>query len=535
MINMMNQELIKGRLGEVFSGEEIERIKFSKINPKKDVLSSIFESLSKNREKYAQFYTHKEIVDFILDNIPLEENYKVLDPACGAGAFLIEVLSRNNHQPNKVYGIDIDPLAINLCKLNAELTTEKKLINLFNRNSLQDINNFSDLKKEDFDIIIGNPPFKSLKKDEYDSNDPLFRLVSNGTVNSASLMIVRSFQLLKEGGYLAFVLPKNLLRVDSFSKLRKFILSNFCIKIIFDLDHHFKDVRCDEIVLVLKKTNSEKERDSNLVRIIPYKKGTEFGKALDYKIKQSEFKEYSFYPLFYNEKVMGLAKRLLGVNSKLKDNAQIFRGISISSASKLLSKEIVGNKMVCYRGDSIKRFGIKYPLFLDIQKLKISDKKKLERLMKDKIVIQNICSKEGGIFAMLSSSKEASIDTVTNIIPNEKKNLKFLIGLLNSKLSNFFMTFVIYLNSNFTMHTDKIYIGEIPFKQPEDAKLEEINNLVDELMQIEDKYSDEFFNTYSKLNNYIYKLYNLNSQEVMIIENSLKEVMSKKQNGRKDE
>lgn len=531
----MEEVIIKEKLKGIFPKEEIDLINFTKINLKKDILSSIFEILSKNREKYAQFYTHKELINFILDNVPLKEDSLVLDPACGAGAFLIEVLARNKNNSNNVFGIDIDPLAIKLCDLNAELNTERKLKNLFNKNTLKNSELGEVLEKNKFDLIVGNPPFKNLKKDniEYDIKDPIFKEVSSGSVNSATLMIAKSFELLKEGGYLGFVLPKNLIRVESFSKLRSFILDNFCIKTLLDIDHHFKDVRGDQIILILQKEKSENVRANNRVRIIPYKKGAGFELENSYLIDQKDFQKYSFYPLFYNQKVKKLADKLLNIDIRLKDitNNQIFRGVSISSNHKAISKDNKPNSIVCYRGDSIKRFGIKYPLYLDINELNSSEKNKVNRLQEEKVIIQNICSKEGGIFATTSNQDELSLDTVTNIILKNKDYHKFIIGLLNSKISNFFMTFIIYLNSNFTMHTDRIYLGKIPVRVPEKKQLAEINNFVEKLLQIKEKYSPEFFEVYNQLNNYLYKLYDLNNEEILIIEDSLRRVMSKKQNG----
>src|SRR3989344_2727782 len=535
MTSIMKTELVKEHLIEIFSKDEIAQIDFSKVNPKKDILSSIFESLSKNREQYAQFYTHKEIVEFILDNLPINDKSKILDPACGAGAFLIEVISRYNIKPENIFGIDIDPLAISLCKLNSELTKDIKLVNLFNKNSLENIYASGNLERESFDFIIGNPPFKNITKEEYDSKDNLFKEVISGSVNSATLMIARSFELLKNNGYLAFVLPKNLLRVESFNKLRMFILSNFKINLIIDLDHHFKDVRCDQIVLILQKEKLEINRNRNIVKIIPYKKGIDFREAKPYFMDQSDFFKYSFFPLFYNENVKRLADKFLKIDIKLGSKNQIFRGISIGSKHKSIKKEKTPESITCFRGDSIKRFGIKYPLFLDTSILVNSETKKLDRLKTSKIIIQNLCSKEGGIFGALSENNEASLDTVTNIIPLDKSHLKFYLGLLNSKISNFFMTFVIYLNSNFTMHTDKVYIGEIPIKTPDSIQLLSINKLVDKLLSNDDKYSPEFFEIYNELNGKLYELYDLNTQEILIIEDSVKEVMSKKQNGRKDE
>jgi len=524
---MLNKEVMDG-LSIFLSKKRINQINFRKINTEKDIFSSIFENISSNREKYAQFYTHKELVTFILNNINFSKNNKVLDPACGAGAFLIELLNRGIN-PDNLYGIDIDKTALEMCKFNAKTNNNIILRNLINKNTLNGLDLMGG-----FDLIIGNPPFKNLKRDniEYDLFNPLFEKVTSNSVNSATLMIVKSWELLNEEGYLGFVLPKNLIRVESFSKLRKFILDNFLIKMVVDLDHHFKDVRGDQIILILQKNKSEEFRSKNKVKIIPYKKGLTFGESEGYYINQIDFEKYPFFPLFYNLKIKELSDKLIKVDTKLSDFSKgIFRGISIGSNHKAVSKARSKDSLICYRGDSIKRFGIKYPLYLNYSELTSSDINKLNRLKLDKIIIQNICSKEGGIFATISNKEEVSLDTVTNIILNDNNYMRYIASVLNSKLSNFFMIFVVYLNSNFTMHTDKSYIGGIPIVKPTEKQLKKLNEIFDRINSIEDKYSKEFFEEYHQLNNLIYRIYNLSEQDIFVIEQSLKEVMSKRQNG----
>ena len=97
------------------------------------------------------------------------------------------------------------------------------------------------------------------------------------------------------------------------------------------------------------------------------------------------------------------------------------------------------------------------------------------------------------------------------------------------------MIFVVYLNSNFAMHTDKSYIGEIPIIKPSRLQLDRIISLVDKLTLINDKKSKQFFEAYNKLNNLFYEIYNLTAKDISVIEESLKDVMSRKQNGREDE
>jgi tRNA1(Val) A37 N6-methylase TrmN6 len=494
---------------------------------KKDFFSYTFEKNTpiETRHENGQYFTHKELVRLILDKIKINKDSKVLDPTCGAGAFLIEASDKTNI--NNIYGVDIDKNALSLCKLNLNSKSKSHPQNLIEADFIKD-NLF---EKEFFDVIIGNPPFINLKADgsDYDTKYPLYSEVLFGIGNSSTLVLAKSYELLKEGGYLGFVLPKNLLRVDSFNKIREFIVKNTKIISIIDVDHHFKDVRCDQILLVLqkKKLNSE-ELKNHFVSVTPYRKSAGLINTQNYLISQSEFLNYSFFPLFYSKEIKKIADRLLKVNTTLSDYSDIYRGLSISSSHNSLSRSKKRGLIKCYRGDSIKRFGLKYYLYLDKLKLSENEKNKLLKLWVDKIVIQNLFSKEGGIFLNYSKSDEVSLDTVTNIIPLKNINLYTLLGLLGSKLVNFFLINIIYLNSNFTMHTDKAYIGKIPIILPDKQKENLIQKYTTNLLNIEDKYSKEFKNVYDKLNKIIYGLYGLSEGDINLIEESLKGAMSKK-------
>jgi len=479
----------------------------------KDILSTMFEKdISKNdRYKLGQYFTHREIVEYIINSIPLKKGNKVLDPTCGAGAFLKILIDKNIIYPKDIYGSDIDKKALELCNENVK-NKSKNLI-------LGDFINKELFKENYFDVIIGNPPFKNINL-----NNRPFKEVYKKATNLASLVLIKSYFLLKENGYMGFVLPKNLIRVESFKKIREFILKNMEIILIKDLDHHFKDVRCDQIVLIAQK---KKPLLINEIEIIPYTKKYSFLNQPKYKLTQKEFFEYSFFPLFHNKKIKIIADKLLSIKRTLSDEAEIFRGESLKFLKEYISP-IQSNRITLLRGNCIKRLGIKYNLFLkkDFSEELLSEKSK--KILQDKIIIQNLTSKEGGIFSTISSKDELTMDTITNIIPKKKEYLLFLNGLLGSRLCNFFMIHLIYLNSNFSMHTDKTYIGKLPIIYPNKEINKRIEQIVKLLLSIEDKYSKKFKKEYSNLNELIYNLYNLNEKEIKTIEKSLKGVMSKK-------
>ncbi|MBQ8660273.1 MAG: SAM-dependent DNA methyltransferase [Alphaproteobacteria bacterium] len=65
---------------------------------KKDVFSHVYEKTVDiaHKKENGQFFTHKEIVSFILDSLPIKENSTILDPTCGAAAFLVGALQKGH-------------------------------------------------------------------------------------------------------------------------------------------------------------------------------------------------------------------------------------------------------------------------------------------------------------------------------------------------------------------------------------------------------------------------------------------------------
>lgn len=499
----------------------------------KDLLSTFYEANHKHadRKPLGQFYTHQSLVKYIFSNIPVKRESTILDPSVGAGAFLISALEFNGNNYKNLYGIDIDSKALDLCVKNVELTAgavERQNFKCADTIGSGPANLFPEIYAAGgFDVVIGNPPYKLESIANFDSSCESFAPVLNGVANSATLIIAKGLQLLRTDGYLGFVLPKTILRVDSFSSLRKYLAESFIIKNIFDLGHYFKDVRGDQIILILQKTAPKNSENS--IKVSIKNNGSSLDECHTYQLRQRDLLKQNYYPVYRRGSLVSLASKLTEISLKMEDvcEGKIFRGLNISSKNPSLSdKEGIG-RVKTFRGDSIAKFGIKYSLYLNTSEAVFS-KTKLARLESEKIVLQNICSKEAGITATLSGADEASLDTVTNILC-DKVNLKFLLGVLNSNLSNFFLLHVIFLSSNFTMHTDRQYIGQLPVVLPDEQAAGEVIETVESLLSTGGVRDERYAGLYRRLNKQIYEIYGLDESEIKTIENCLKETLSRRQ------
>jgi len=162
-------------------------------------------------ETRSAYYTPVPLVNFMLDRLdskaPLGTGMRVLDPACGSGAFLVQcyrkLIERRMEQVGRrlrpaelgalltghIFGVDLDEDACQIAELSLALTlldyvnppdlteTRFKLPALRDRNVFH-ANAFDDDavwykqgQKHPFQWILGNPPWKDLKPEELDEAD----------------------------------------------------------------------------------------------------------------------------------------------------------------------------------------------------------------------------------------------------------------------------------------------------------------------------------------------------------------------------
>jgi len=173
--------------------EELEPLAFdSLINLINDEVFSLddnpeymFDSVIQNflstyiRHKSGEFYTPPFLVKKMV-----KESYKfgskVLDPCCGSGNFLVEIVKTimNSHNSekekiaafNNIYGYDINPISIFITKINFLFLLKENIskidLNLYVTDYLfeEEVS-----VNESFDLVIGNPPWFTLR--DVDSTD----------------------------------------------------------------------------------------------------------------------------------------------------------------------------------------------------------------------------------------------------------------------------------------------------------------------------------------------------------------------------
>lgn len=169
-----------------------------------------------------------------------------------------------------LFGIEINEQIARVCKMNMIIHDDGHT-NIISADSLDSIEKHTKLnsqfKKENFDIILTNPPFgakilsnekKYLKDYELGLNNERERAAQSTEV----LFIERCFQYLKEGGKMAIVLPDGILTNSTLQYVRDFIMNKFKINAIVSIpqtafSHYGAGVKCSLLFLTKQEIINE--------------------------------------------------------------------------------------------------------------------------------------------------------------------------------------------------------------------------------------------------------------------------------------
>ena len=206
-----------------------------------------------------QYFTPREIVEFMVEMVAPHHEDLVLDPACGSGGFLLHAMDHirkgasefhragstehrdhwHDFAEKRLFGIEVNDSIARVAKMNMILHDDGHG-NVIGNDALErfDIldNQRKGFQKERFDVILTNPPFgASIKKEEKPYLDS-YELGKRKTQKTEILFLERCFEFLKwETGKLAVILPDGILNNSSLQYVRDYIEQRFQILAVVSL------------------------------------------------------------------------------------------------------------------------------------------------------------------------------------------------------------------------------------------------------------------------------------------------------------
>ncbi|EAI4885861.1 class I SAM-dependent DNA methyltransferase [Campylobacter coli] len=429
-----------------------------------------------------------------------------------------------------------------------------------------------------FDLIIGNPPYiKENDNKELFTNTKKLRTYQ-GKMDIWYHFVGRGFDILKNNGYLAFIATNNWVTNSGAKKLRNIVLEesqilslvDFSSFMVFDsasiqtmimqfqkikppknYEFHFAKITTQtpiyEDVINLLKNEKTQNNEILSINLTPKKfidKTLNFTKS-DYEELFNKIQKYGKFYLEESEVAQGIVPAIdeafvIKDKNVFSKNEQCFikeyyTGLSGKFYSSFTDKYLIYLSNKNYSGNlddlpNLKQHFQKYKEILKESKIKYKTpnkpyfylhREREEKFFKkgeEKIISQVRCIEP--IFVYSNENFYGS--RALFFIQTCRINLKYLTGVLNSKLIAFWLKHKGKIQGNL-FKIDKEPLLNIPIVtiNSKNQKIaDELINLVDEILKAKEQ--DKNANTQeleNKINSLVYKLYNLTEDEIKIIEN----------------
>ena len=457
-------------------------------------------------------------------------NIKVLDPACGSGAFLNEVFDYLKSEgemvnselailkgsqttlfrwdthilANNIYGVDLNSESVEITKLSLWLKTankQEKLTYLEDNirvgdSLISDPNvagelafdwdlEFSEIMEAGgFDVVVGNPPYVVLSS----KKDIRFKYLQNnydtafGRLNTFALFVEKCANIVnRERSSISLIIPDSLCLIDYYSKLRMFLLDSANIDEIIQLgDGIFSDATVPAIVFSFSYPKTK----GNVVQI-----GVD--SYLENRFDRVHVEQDSFYDMPKNsfnlhaDDLFLKINRLAGKNNfyKLSDIIQIKIGICTGGNKKHLSSELIyKNPKKVLQGRDINRYSLVWNnTYVNYSKKELLRSRDEEIFLKTPKLLMRQTS--DSLILCYDDSQYYTIDSLFILYPKiDAIDLKYVLCLMNSKLLNRQYKILNYEFGRVFAQVKIDYVNELTILRPSEKIQQQFSLLADEMM-----------------------------------------------------
>ena len=362
-------------------------------------------------------------------------------------------------------------------------------------------------EKGGFDVVIGNPPYKILTRNntdelilkKYISN--YYSIKRSNSKNIYTLFIENAFSLLNINSTMSFIVPEGLFKTRSYSDCAELFQKFGYVKTIASFtDYVFENAVTGNIVFFFVKG----------------KKGTTETYLFDefYKIKKTEQKEDSIL-------------RKMKMNSESLVNITfLFKGMVVQARESVIFDKRNECSDIFLLGKNISRWSIDTEYYTNFKKLKIigGTKKKEKYDHFPRILIRRtgdfLCCAYLNKIALTESTLYSCWPTSQNV------NDKYLLSLLNSKAINYYNKQLNITNQQGFPQILMTDLESLPVKLIKREEQKPLITIVDKILSLtqsdnyqQNKTKQAKVKEYEKeIDQMVYTLYGLTPAEIAIVE-----------------
>jgi type I restriction-modification system DNA methylase subunit len=425
---------------------------------------------------------------------------------------------------------------------------------------------------EKFDIVIGNPPY--VRQEEivkYKENFKKKYKIFNSTSDLYTYFYEHGINCIHEKGMLGFISSNKFMRAKYGSQLREFLKYNTTLRQIIDFgDKHLFNAITNTVILITKKENSEENKFlfsnhiENCDKILIEQKGldksawTLAGKqilSLKNKI-ESKGEILKNWDIEINRGLLSGLNEAYVIDTQTKEQLcdkepknlelikPLIRGRDISKYHYEWKDQWIINTHNGFTIDSkkIPPINVKkdFPkIYKHLEKINNQTKGKLEKrgdqgkhwtnlrncafledFKKEKIIWIELTSENRFAFSPKEEFVLAGAFLMTG------KSLKYLMSFLNSKICKFYFKLICNSSGMGTVQWKKFAMERIPIPKLDDNEQKPFERYVEQILEINENSKQlekkdqevEIIQIVDKIDQLFYKYYNLNQEEISIIE-----------------
>ena len=254
-----------------------------------DIKGTVYEELIRNtfeKSDNQQFFTPRQVVEFMVRFTNPQLNQTLCDPACGSGGFLIEaskhiegiLFSQEGEEftsnrmaqylSNHIIGLEIDRRMAWVAQMNLIMHGDGNgnIHHLDGNGSLSFSDNLNHLvKPNELDIILTNPPFGSDLSDRTDLSR--YQLGKGKSSRRRGILFIEQcIRWLKPGGRLGIIIEDSVLNGASNEDVRRFVLQYCVVEAVISLpDVTFMPYSSSKTsILFLRKKDNNRETQPHI-------------------------------------------------------------------------------------------------------------------------------------------------------------------------------------------------------------------------------------------------------------------------------